>query len=313
MSSMKKFRIAVLGIGGVGGYIGAKLALYYENSHDVEVAFVCRGAHEGAIREKGLRLITPDEEMTVRPAVVSSKASVIGVVDLLICCIKSYDLESSLGELKSSIGPGTVILPLLNGVDGPERIRKQFPGAEVWEGCIYIVSRLTAPGVVTETGNIHKLFFGADKGDAAKLLQAEALFVQAGMDAHLSPHIVRTNWEKFHFISTIATLTSFLNKSIGEILADVVHKKMLEDLMDELRAVAGAKGIDLPNDIAVKALERMASLPFDTTSSMHSDFKRGGRTELESLTGYVVREAKAAGVNAPLYEMMYEVLKAGSK
>ena len=141
-----KFKIAVVGVGGVGGFVGGKLAARFEDSDSVEIVLAARGANERAIRERGLKLITTQGEQIVKPELVTTEE--IGEPDLILLCTKEYDLEETVSALKKSVGRQTAILPLLNGVDTRERIARVLPDAEIWQGCIYILSRLVAPGIV---------------------------------------------------------------------------------------------------------------------------------------------------------------------
>ncbi|HXP49126.1 MAG TPA: 2-dehydropantoate 2-reductase, partial [Bacteroidia bacterium] len=265
-------KIAIAGIGGVGGYFGGLLARHYENSKNVEVYFIARGENEKAIKKDGLRLETTKGNFVIHPKLVTSQPQQIGVVDYLICCTKSYDLEKSMSQLKPCIGKQTVILPLHNGVDSSERIRVMFPANEVWMGCVYIVAQLSEYGLVKETGNMATFFFDSENGTSEKAGLAEALFKEAGIDARLPDNIQETVWKKFLFISPMATLTSYLNAGFGEILASEEHKKLLMLLLNEIKAVADAKGIEFPDDIIQKTVATMLALPKDTTTSMHRDF-----------------------------------------
>lgn len=302
-------KIAIAGIGGVGGYFGGFLAQHYQHSEEVEVYFVARGENEKAIRQNGLNVETTTGSFIAYPKLVTSDPSQIGEADLLICCTKSYDLEQSISQLKPCIGKETVILPLLNGVDSHERIKAIYPENEVWDGCVYVVSRLMAPGLVKETGNISALYFGSATGTAGKLTQAEDIFKTAGIQATLSGNIRQTIWEKFLFISTIATLTSSLNTSLGAILENNESRSLLFALLGELKTVAEANGVPLPDDIIQATVTKMASLPFATTSSMHSDFQKGKATEVESLTGYVVRLGQQLHLPTPTYDRLYTMLQ----
>src|SRR6188768_2280430 len=154
-------KIVVAGIGGVGGYFGGLLAKQYHNSK-TEIFFIARGAHETAIRTIGLKMETGDGNFTVNPAGVFSNPSDVGIADLIIFCTKGYDLEETAISCKLIANSKTILLPLLNGVDASDRLKKIFPGSEVWDGCVYLVSRLASPGVIRESGNIRKLFFGSD-------------------------------------------------------------------------------------------------------------------------------------------------------
>ena len=306
---MAKTRIAVVGLGGVGGYYGGLLAHKYYRSEQVEVIFVARPATERAIKDNGLKLITPVEERIAYADVVTSQPELIEPVDILICATKSYDLEGALRPLKYCITSNTSILPLLNGIDAKERIARIFPGVDVWEGCVYIVSRLVAPGIVQVTGNINKLYFGSVEAATEKQTLFEKLCLDAGIECYLSPNITQTVWEKFLFISPMATATSFFNLSIGEVLANQEYKQLFIGLIEELKSVADKMNIPLAQNIVSKTVFRAESLPFETTSSMHSDFKKGGKTEVETLTGYVVRLSEKTGVAAPAYTKAYAKLK----
>lgn len=307
--AIKKVRIAILGIGGVGGYYGGKLASRHQGSKEVEIIFISRGENARAIREKGLRLITTRGEETVYPAIVSSDASEIGPVDFVICAVKSYDLESSIKVLAPCIKPSTVILPLLNGVDSPERIKAVYPKAEVWLGCVYIIVRLAAPGVISETGGTHSLYFGSASAEKGKLQQLERILSDAGIEASIPENIEQRVWEKFVLISAVGSLTSYLDLSLGQILGAPAHKQILLQLLSEIQLVAQARGVALADDITQRILEKLVSLPYETTSSMHSDFQRGGKTELQSLTGYVVKQARLLNVETPVYDEIFSHLK----
>ena len=300
--------IVIAGIGGVGGYFGGMLSKQYHNS-ETRIFFIARGEHKNAIYSEGLKLETTDGNFIVHPAGVSSNPAEAGQADLILFCTKSYDLEETAKACRPIINMKTVLLPLLNGVDATERLEKIFPGNEVWKGCVYLVSRLAAPGLIRESGNIRKLFFGSESGSESKLSSVEKLFRDAGIDATWSKNIIETIWEKFLFISPMATLTSYLDKSIAAVFADADSYKLLQKLLQEIKAVSEAKKIILPELITQENINKLKSLPSDATTSMHSDFRKGSRTELESLTGYVIREANRLGVSVPTYIMMYERLK----
>ncbi len=307
----KKTKIGILGIGAVGGYFGGLLAEKYFNSEKIEIIFIARENSSKIIKEKGLKIITPSEEKIVFPHLVSHNAEDVGQLDYLICCVKSYDLEESLVQIKNCIHQNTIILPLLNGVNAKEIIHSFLPSATVWDGCVYIISRLTEPGVVSEGGKIHSFYFGSENTDE-RLNEFYSILINAGIDIHLSENISQTIWEKFVFISVVATLTSYLNLPIGPILENEDHRKLAHKLLLEITAVAKAKKIDLPNTIIEKTFATMERMPFETTSSMHSDFKNGKKTEYHSLTEYVVKLGKELNIKTPEYEIILEALKATS-
>lgn len=309
----KKFKIAVLGIGGVGGYFGGKLAGFYAGSNEVEIIFIARGANARAIKEVGLKIIAPEGVTTVHPDLVTDDPAAIGVADLLICCTKAFDVEAGLLKYKNCIAEKTLVLPLLNGVDSRERIIKILPGANVCQGCVYVVSRLTEPGVITKTGKLNSLYFGSSVIDKSILQKIEQVLKVDNINATLDDQIEKTMWEKFFFISPMATITSYIDKTIGAILADEKSRDLLLHLLSELKDVTEAKAIELPTGIIDLTLQKMESFPYEATSSMHDDFKHGNKTELDSLTGYVVMQGKQLRVPTPVYNNAYEVLNAKNK
>lgn len=284
------------------------MAETYSNDPEVEVVFIARGSNGKVIKENGLKLIMASGERLVHPDEVTDDPNIVGVIDLLICCVKAYDLESSMRSLTASVTPDTVILPLLNGVDITERIQNTLPRAKVLQGCIYVVSKLTAPGVVQQRGDFWSVHFGGDTVPAAWKNNILKVFKDAGIDAHLEDNIREKMWSKFSFISPLATYTSAYDISIGQILDSKEHCESIEILMIELVTLAKVMGIQLPEDIPEKNFQVMQKLPYEATSSMQADFANERQTELEMLTGYVVRRAEDLGIQLPAYSKMYRLL-----
>ncbi len=302
------FRIAVFGAGGVGGYYGGRLAAHYDAS-EVEVILIARGENARAIEERGLTVVTSEFEITGQPALVTNDVDRIGPVDLILCAVKSYDLDG-IGRLEACVGERTSILPLLNGVDASERIRSIFPSADVWEGCVYILARLSAPGVVTLTRNLNQLYFGSTRAPRAKLARVEQIFQATGANVQLVDDMPRRLWEKFIFISAWATTTTYFDADMGGVVHDAERMRVLRELLVEIEGVAKAVNAGLADDVVVATLRRVESLPTDATSSLHADFRRGGKTELESLTGTVVRLGAVHGVPTPTHDLVLAALRA---
>ncbi|WP_264554227.1 ketopantoate reductase family protein [Flavobacterium sp. N2038] len=303
-----KTKIGILGLGGVGGYFGGLLAKAYSDSKDVEIVFIARGETKKAIAENGLKIITDDFETIVHPDLVSNDPQEIGVLDYLICATKTYDIEESLSALKNCITGKTIILPLYNGVDAQERIQEIFPENEVLQGCVYIISMIFAPGTIRKMGFYEKLFFGSKTAPASKLQELQAILQHAKIESYLVKNIDETVWEKFIFISALATTTSYLNQNIGEVLTNLESKVVYIELLHEIEDVANAKGLKLPEDIVAQTIVKLEKSPREATSSMHRDLLAGKNTEVYSLTKFVVNEGKKHGIKTPLYEKIANVL-----
>ncbi|HSH65298.1 MAG TPA: 2-dehydropantoate 2-reductase [Bacteroidia bacterium] len=307
---MNKTKIIVAGIGGVGGYFGGILANHYQHSDEVSVYFIARGENLKRIQSHGLQVKKGDRSFIAQPKLTTDQASEIGIVDFIILSTKSYDLEAMIEQLHPCINKETIILPLLNGVDSKEKIKKMLPENLILDGCVYIVARLTEPGLVENKGNLQKLFFGLNKVVNEKLMAFEKLLIAGGIEATLSPSISTITWEKFIFISPTASATSYFNSSIGTILNDPEKFKIIQKLIEEIKLIAKAKKIVVATDISEKTVAILRALPPETTSSMHSDILNNKpMNELESLIGYVVKEGKKMNLPIPVYERVYAELK----
>jgi 2-dehydropantoate 2-reductase len=303
-----KTKIAIVGLGGVGGYFGGMLAKYYANNSEVEIYFVARGEHLKKIKENGLRLITETETFQIFPKLATDNVTEIGTADYIIMTPKSYDLDSTIAQIIPMIGTETVILPLLNGIDNSERIRALLPEIQVWDGCCYIVAKINEPGVVENSGSVHRLLFGNQNQTSERLLYFEKILKSAGLEARFYENILTEIWKKFFFISTSASLTSYFDVSYNELITDTNRRKILFELSNELIQLAEAEGIKIDISEIEKLIHQFEKLPVGSTTSMHRDFKASKNTEVHSLTGIVVKLGNKHKIATPTYEMVYNSL-----
>ncbi len=294
-------RIAVFGAGGVGGYIAANLC-----DRGNEITVVARGAHLEAIRALGLRVIEDEREYTVRPDAAISEAALEGVYDLVLLCVKGYDMERAVETLRPHLTPDTIILPLSNGVEHFEMLRRRLD-AKILIGCCYILSHIASPGVVRKKGKVFAAVFGsAAHPEAAN--SVAAIFEDAGLRCRTPEDIDTAVWKKYLFISAFASLTSYYNLPIKAVYER--RRAEAETLLEEIAAVARAKGIEIGDEVQ-KALETASGVPESASTSMHLDFQQGKPTELEALSGYIVTEGARLGVSTPLMKKLYDGLKSG--
>jgi len=210
--------------------------------------------------------------------------------------------------LKDNIDEQTVVISLLNGVDNAERLKAVLPKARVLNGCVYIGAHLVAPGVARQVGGPCKLFFGSEEGKHDSYRMIERVLKDAGIRAEYREDIKTVVWEKYLFISPVASATTYLGRTFGELMNDGEARDLLEGLLSEVELVARVQDVKLPGDIRKISLGKIASFPPGTKSSMQLDFERGGKTEVDTLTGYVVKFARSRGIAVPLHERVYEDL-----
>lgn len=293
-------RIGFLGIGAVGGFFGGKLAKTFAGT-EVEIVFLSRENTASAIQKDGFHMKLPGGDITVQP-IISADGAGVGILDVVFCATKSYHLETALRQFSNCIAPKTLIIPLLNGVDARGVIQHMFPENTVAHGCVYLVARKTADNEITQTGDIQKLYFGSAGEADERFLQVQECLLQAGITSTLSPHIETDVWEKYIFIATIATATTYFDQNLGGLLSNPDHMAFMEMLLSEICAVARGHGIALPPDAHALTMRKIKGMPHEVTTSMHSDAQAGRQTEYLSLTGYIAQLGIQADVATPTFD-----------
>lgn len=302
--------ILIVGVGGVGGYFGGLLARRYEGDADIHIHFLSRGENLNTIQSQGIEVQFHDERFITKPSQATDSPDELPIMDYVLLCIKSYDLEITLATLTPCIDDRTVFVPLLNGVDSREKIAAHFPENLVTYGCANVVSRLVAPGRIERYSDFQKIHFGVQGRSDPRLLTLSQLLKRAEIDVTLTGRIEKAIWSKFIFISTAAAATTYFDTSFDHVVRSSEAYAQLSKLLDEVIALARAKTIDVSPNIKEDTLTMFRNAPPGSTTSMHSDFKkRNGRTELESLIGYVVKEAHRYQVNTPSYQRVYSALR----
>lgn len=304
-------KAAVIGIGGIGGYYGGKMAATYAGDGEHQIIFIARGEHLKRIQSQGLRLMTVEGDFTAIPTLATDNPREAGLFDLVLICVKSYGLEEAARQIKDNLHDRTVVIPLLNGVNIAERLKAVLPKGCILGGCVYIGAHIVGPGSVRQAGGSCQMIFGPDRPDDVETYRPiEAFLRKAGIKADLVDQIALPLWTKYIFIDPLAGLTSLLGKPFGAILDDATDRKMLEGLMQEVERVARAQGVPFPDDIVQATTAKAASFPAATKTSMMLDFEKGQSTELDVFMGYMVAAGKKLGIPLPLHEKVYaELLK----
>ncbi|MDH5556618.1 MAG: 2-dehydropantoate 2-reductase, partial [Alphaproteobacteria bacterium] len=257
-------KIAIIGAGGVGGYFGAKLA-----QSGADVTFIARGAHGAAIREKGLRVYSPNGDVLVHPAKAMSDPAMIGKVDVVMFCVKLWDVDSAAEACKPLIGPDTAVICFQNGVDAEERVAAVLGDKHAVGGVAAIAALIEEPGVIRHTGTMAWLKYGELDGRASPRLEAfDAACKKAGFEATISPDIAVDIWRKFAFLAPFAGVTAATRMPIGPILADTETRRLFADLIAETVAVGRAKGARLEDGIEDKQMAFAEGLPTEMKASM---------------------------------------------
>ena len=299
-------RIAIVGVGGVGGYFGGKLAREYAIYGKHEIIFIARGEHLKAIQQNGLQLFTREGDYVAWPNIATDNPAITGLFDLVFFCVKSYSLESSARSVEGNIHHNTVVIPLQNGVNSTQRLRAVLPAADVISGSVYIISHLEKPGVVRQTDGACRLTFGTDDEESIKKYSdIQDLLLQAGIDARLTGKISEALWSKYLLMCPLGSLTAATGKTYGAVMADPDLRSRLNKMMKEVVAVAKARGILLPDDAVEKTMDQVGRFAFDAKTSMQLDREKGRPTEIDTLTAYLIEAGREAGIPTPAHAEAY--------
>ena len=306
---MKK-RIGILGIGGIGGYFGGLLAMNLEEDPSYEIIFIARGETKKALKKNGLILTSIDEKFVITPKLISEDPSEIGSLDLLVVCTKSYSMRNAAEGYISNIKPHGALLTLQNSVNQREEMAPVLRGdINHLIGCCYIISNITAPGHILRQKGPDRIAFGESKETHGKSKWVQAMFQEARIDSRYVSNIDEAIWNKYLFISPVATATSYFESPIGAVAGEEAKKSFLTNLIKEAKLLSDKLGVNTKAKIETEVLEICGRLNHDSKSSMQLDFEQGDQTELEGLTGYVLKESERYGLESIHYKQAYNKLK----
>lgn len=300
-------RIAVMGAGGIGGYFGSLLARSGE-----AVAFVARGEQLRAIEARGLTVRSIAGDFSVTAPVTDDPRRVphlIGPVDLVLFCVKSYDTETAADAVRPMLTSDTAILSLQNGVVNEEALAHRLGAERILGGLVYGFAVIEAPGVIRHTQG-GRIVFGELDGRlsprAARFLEAGR---KAGFPVELATNIRRALWEKYLMICALSGMTGVTRRPIGEIRACPESRRLYRMILEELAALAMAEGIGLADDVVETGMAAADALKADSYSSLYHDLARGRRLELEALQGHAVRLGARHGITTPALFGVYAALR----
>jgi 2-dehydropantoate 2-reductase len=297
-------RVVSIGAGGIGGLYGGLLA---RAGHSV--AFLARGRHLEAIRERGLEVRSADFGTFVVQAAASDNPADLGQADLVLFAVKTYDLAPAARAAVQVLGPNSNVLTFQNGLDAPEQVAAIVGAQHVLIGTTGLETTIVEPGVIGHLTPGHYVSVSALSGPPTPAVeQTAAALSGAGINTTVAADGHLALWQKAWLLIPMATITAVCRAPIGLIRDLPETAALLNTLLDEVTAVARAYGYDLP-EARERARRWIAGAPATMKASMARDFERGTRTELEALTGALVRMADAKGVDVPASRAAYAILK----
>jgi 2-dehydropantoate 2-reductase len=296
-------KIAIMGSGSIGGYLGARLA-----AAGAAVTFIARGAHLAAIRAQGLTVRSPLGDLEIAPATATDDPAAVGTVDVVLLATKLYDVEAAAQALGPMIGRDTAIVCLQNGIDAPDIVERLHGRTHAVGGVVMINAEVAAPGVIRHNA-LNRLTLGELDGRAsARLGRLVTLGNRAGIETIASPDIRLEIWRKFLVLAPMAALSAMTRVALARIRAHEETWRLAEQGMREVVAVANAQGVGLTEEDVQRTLAFVQGMPATWRASLAVDLERGRRLEIDWLAGAVQRLGQAAGIDTPFHRVALAVL-----
>ncbi|MHC2995454.1 MAG: 2-dehydropantoate 2-reductase [Candidatus Atribacteria bacterium] len=297
-------RIAVFGVGGVGGYFGGRLAQAGE-----EIVFIARGEHLQALRTHGLRVDSVKGDFVLHSVQATDDPVKVGVVDVVLLGVKAWQVPEAAQAMRPMVGPDTCVVPLQNGVEAPAQLAAVLGAQHVLGGLAKIISFKVEPGHIRHAGAEPYVAFGElDNRLSERTERLCQAFRRAGVTVDIPLDIQAALWEKFLFIVSWGGVGAVTRAPIGVLRTMPEARQMLEQAMHEIFTVALARNIALPENVIGKTMAFVDRLPPDGTASLQRDLVEGKPSELASWNGAVVRLGQEVGVATPLHAFIYHSL-----
>jgi 2-dehydropantoate 2-reductase len=293
-------RMLVVGAGSTGGYFGGRLA-----QAGRDVTFLVRPTRAAQLAERGLQILSPHGDFTLRPQLVTADR-IAGSYDAILLTVKAFSLESALADMAPAVGPKTMILPVLNGMRHVDIIAERF-GKRTVIGCACkIVGSVDEQGRVVQHNLLHDIAYGEMDGAVSPRIERLDHFMRdAGFDAHLSPAIEREMWEKWILLAGLGGINCLMRGTIGDVVQAPRGTDFALAVLDEIVAVVRAVGVPPSPGFGAAARALLTAAGSSLTSSMYRDLQKGVRIEADQIIGDLVERARAAGIETPLLGAIY--------
>ncbi len=299
MSEIKN--VFCVGAGAMGAYYASK----FFRADPEGVSLIAGGPRLSALKERGL---------TVNgfhyPVRVSDSAQPGACADLIIVAVKGYDLPAAIRDMKGHVGPDTLVLSVMTGIDSEVLLGEAF-GFEKVLYCIALgidaVRAVDGSLTMTKEGRI---LFGEAKNFqwSEKVKRVAEALDQARIAYEVPEDMIRSLWWKFMINVGVNQVSAVLRAPYGVFQRVPEASRLMEAAMKEVIRLAGAEGVALKEEDIREWGRIMSGLSPEGKTSMLQDVEAGRRTELEMFGGKVVELAARHGLPVPVNETLYRIL-----
>lgn len=297
-------RFAVIGVGGVGGYFGARLV-----QHGHEVIFVARGDNLRALQSSGLSVQSPEGDCHLDKIIATDTPDDMEPVDVVLVAVKGWQLQDTIPLIKPLLREDTAVVPLLNGVEAAGILSQSLEEHHVLGGLCGIIAHLDGPGRIKHIGIKPFIKIGELNNQISpRLTSLSAALEEAGVVVEIPADITRAQWLKFIFIASLSGVGAVTRSTGGVVRTVEQTREMLKQAISEAVAVGCSVGVALRSSDIENTLKAIDNIPADGTTSMQRDIEAGKPSELESQTGALVRLGFRGKVSTPVNSMIYAAL-----
>jgi 2-dehydropantoate 2-reductase len=293
-------RTLVIGAGSTGGYFGGRLV---EAGRDV--TFLVRPGRAAALRDAGLVIHSPYGDLRLAPKLVTAD-ELTDTYDLVLFSVKAYGLEQAIADMAPSVGPDTMVLPLLNGMRHMDLLTERFGDRAVLGGVCFVATTLDPDGSVRQLNKMQELVYGDRQSpDSARIHDVDTALRDAGFPARIADDIVREMWEKWVYLASVGAVTCLMRGTVGEIASAPGGRRFAEQVVAECAAVAAAAGTPISDAARARTLATVTDATSNTTSSMYRDLRAGNPVEADHIIGDLVDRAHRHDVDVPVLDLTY--------
>ena len=298
-------KTAIMGTGGLGGFFGGKLA-----AAGKDVTFIARGDTLRAMREHGIQVHSPHGDFVVDSVQVTENPAEVGIVDQVLLCVKSYDLDSAIEVMRPMIGSDTILIPVLNGVGHIKRLQDTLGTQHVLGGMTMVNAHKGEPGTfhhVADAGPIQLEFGEWAAPISQRCGQVQQLWEQAGISAVALDNIVERMWWKLGAICGGGVFAAARGDKDTAWMPEI--EALIRQVIAEEVAVAHAQQIPLPESLPDDIVKLARNLPGTYKPSLLVDLENGRRVEVQAIYGFVSQMGKELNVPTPANDFVYAILK----
>ena len=301
-------KIGIMGMGAIGGYICAMLCKSKEN-----VYIIGKGESLNTIKDNGITLESEvDGNFVVFPKLATENTNEAGIMDIIFVCVKGYSLKAAARAISPMVDDHTIIIPIINGVNGGNKLYSYLERGKVTEAVMYISSKVEASGVIKHTSKNTRIVISSNKNRPINKRYLEKVYnvlTKANIICEVRKDAELAAWNKYVFNCAFNVTDSYYDVKVKGILEDRMKFETFCNVVKECEEVGRTKGINLSKDIYENSINALRNLSRKSISSMHRDVVSGKKFELELFCGDLCRMGKDVGVPTPYTQKAYDKLK----